>query len=172
MISVKCPHCNVGLKVDEKKLPSGITSFKCPNCKRPIPVSMLSQKEGEGISSSDTVLLHPIKKEMGRIIVLPDTDTPEQVFPLCKGISIIGRKSSKPSRTTIAIETGDRSMSREHIRIEVKKDSKGGYKHYLSDNNSKNHTLYNSNYLGEGEEAILNDNDEIIIGRTVLRFNE
>ena len=32
-----------------------------------------------------------------------------------------------------------------------KKDAKGGYKHYLSDNNSKNHTLYNSNYLENGE---------------------
>lgn len=173
MISIKCPHCNVGLKVDEKKLPSGITSFKCPQCKRPIPVSMLSQKkEGEGISSSDTILLHPIKKGIGKILVLPDNETSEQLFPLHEGLSIIGRKSSKPSSATIGIETVDRSMSREHIRIEVKKDSKGGYKHYLSDNNSKNHTLYNSNYLGEGEEVILSDNDEIIIGRTVLRFNE
>ena len=57
-------------------------------------------------------------------------------------------------------------------RIEVKKDVKGGYKHYLSDNNSKNHTLYNSNYLENGEIVVLNNNDEIIIGRTVLRFNE
>ena len=68
--------------------------------------------------------------------------------------------------------TADKSMSREHIRIEVKKDAKGGYKHYLSDNNSKNHTLYNSNYLENGEIVVLNNNDEIIIGRTVLRFNE
>ena len=42
----------------------------------------------------------------------------------------------------------------------------------LSDNNSKNHTLYNSNYLENGEIVVLNNNDEIIIGRTVLRFNE
>jgi hypothetical protein len=164
----------VGLKVDEKKLPSGITTFKCPKCKRPIPVSMLSQKEGEGISSSDsdTVLLHPIKKGIGQITVLPDAETTGQIFPLTEGVSIIGRKSSKPFLATIGIETADRSMSREHIRIEVKKDSKGGYIHCLSDNNSKNYTLYNSNYLGVGEEVILNNNDEIIIGRTVLRFNE
>ena len=59
-----------------------------------------------------------------------------------------------------------------HIRIEVKKDPKGGYKHFLSDNNSKNHTLYNSNYLENGEVVVLKNNDEIIIGHTVLRFNE
>ena len=52
------------------------------------------------------------------------------------------------------------------------KDSKGGYKHFLTDNNSKNHTLYNNSYLENGEVVVLNDNDEIIIGRTVLRFNE
>ncbi|WP_302138704.1 zinc-ribbon domain-containing protein, partial [uncultured Parabacteroides sp.] len=42
MISVKCPHCHVGLKVDEGKIPLDITSFKCPKCKQPIPVSLLS----------------------------------------------------------------------------------------------------------------------------------
>ena len=172
MISVKCPHCNVGLKVDERKLPADITSFKCPKCKCLIPVSTLSQKEGEGVSSfSETALLRIPQKGTGKITVLADDDTPGQEFPLHEGVSIIGRKSSNPSRTTIGIETADKSMSREHIRIEVKKNTKGGYKHYLSDNNSRNHTLYNSNYLGDGEEVILNDNDEIIIGRTVLRFN-
>ena len=114
MISVKCPHCHVGLKVDEGKIP---------------------------------------------------------LVYLQEGVYIIGRKS-KASTATIGIVTADKSMSREHIRIEVKKDAKGGYKHYLSDNNSKNHTLYNSNYLENGEIVVLNNNDEIIIGRTVLRFNE
>jgi pSer/pThr/pTyr-binding forkhead associated (FHA) protein len=135
---------------------------------------MLSEKEGEGSDSAspDTGLLHPIKKTTGRLTVVPDANTQEQIFPLSEGVSIIGRKSSRPSSTTISIRTTDRSMSREHIRIEVKKDARGGYKHYLSDNNSKNHTLYNSNFLGDEEVVILNNNDEIIIGRTVLRFNE
>ena len=115
MISVKCPHCHVGLKVDEGKIPLDITSFKCPKCKQPIPVSLLSMEKGK----------------------------------------------SNASTATIGIVTADKSMSREHIRIEVKKDAKGGYKHYLSDNNSKNHTLYNSNYLENGEIVILNNNDEM-----------
>ena len=46
-----------------------------------------------------------------------------------------------------------------------------GYKHYLSDNNSKNQTLYNNNYLRKGEVVVLSDNDEITLGRTTLRFN-
>ena len=32
MIALKCPHCHVGLKVDEGKIPLGITFFKCPKC--------------------------------------------------------------------------------------------------------------------------------------------
>lgn len=171
MIAVKCPHCHVGLKVDEGKLPLGITSFKCPKCKKPIPVSILSEKKET--QETDTVLIQPVKTTTGKLTVLPDGEiqTKEQVFPLNEGVILIGRKSES-SNASIRIETTDRSMSREHIKIEVKKDPKGGYKHYLSDNNSKNHTLYNSSCLENGEVVVLKDNDEIIIGRTVLRFNE
>ena len=155
MISVKCPHCHVGLKVAEGKIPLGITSFKCPKCKEPIPLSLLSEKSNHQEVDSDTILVTPVKTGIGRLTVLPDADTPEQA-----------------SQATMPIITSDRTMSREHICIEVKKDSKGGYKHFLTDNNSKNHTLYNNSYLENGEVVVLNDNDEIIIGRTVLRFNE
>jgi hypothetical protein len=158
--------------VDEEKLPPGITSFKCPKCKSLIPVSLLSEKEGTGISTSDTEFLQPVKKQTGTLTVIPDDHTQEQVFPLCEGVTIVGRQSSRPSQATIRIQTTDRSMSREHIRIEINKDARGGFKHYLSDNNSKNHTLYNSNFLEDDEVVILNNNDEIVIGHTVLRFNE
>ncbi len=171
MISIRCPHCHVGLKVDEGKLPPGIQSFKCPKCKQSIPVSLLSEKKVSDIPVSETTLLQPLKTSTGTLTVLADENTVEQIFSLYEGISIIGR-GSVASNATIGIATNDRSMSREHIRIEVKKDAKGGYKHYLSDNNSKNYTLYNSSFLEKGEVVVLNDNDEIIIGRTVLRFNE
>ena len=167
MISVKCPHCNVGLKVDEGKLPLGITSFNCPKCKQSIPVSFLHKKEME----ADTTLVYaPLLKKTGKISVISNEETHEQMFLLQEGVYIIGRES-KTSKATICIKTMDKSMSREHIRIEVKKDSLGGYKHFLSDNNSKNQTLYNSNYLRKGEVVVLSDNDEITLGRTTLRFN-
>lgn len=171
MISVKCPHCHVGLKVDEGKLPLGITSFKCPKCKESIPISILPSGGMSEAVESDTILIQPVKTSTGLITALPDADTLEQIFPLYEGVTIIGRKSNA-SNATIHIVTADKSMSREHLRIEVKKDAKGGYKHYLSDNNSKNHTLYNGNYLENGEVVVLSNNDEIIIGRTLLRFNE
>ena len=171
MIAIKCPHCLIGLKVDEGKIPLGLTSFKCPKCKGAIPISLLSAGNREGNNDPDTILIHPLKTDIGRLTVLPDENTPEQHLSVHEGTLIIGRKLNA-SKGSLPIQTGDRTMSREHAVIEVKKDGKGGYKHYLSDNNSKNHTLYNNNYLGDGEVVVLNDNDEIILGQTVIRFND
>ena len=115
MISIKCPHCQVGLKVDEGKLPLGITSFKCPNCKKAIPVSLVTSGQSNA-DDAETILVHPVIQHVGRLTVLPDANTPEQHFPLVEGEYIIGRKSSA-SGANIKIETADRSMSREHIRM-------------------------------------------------------
>ncbi|MDD2437305.1 MAG: FHA domain-containing protein [Massilibacteroides sp.] len=169
MISLKCPYCQVKLKVDETKLPKGLESFKCPKCKKEISVSLLSQKEVNS-DLSDTVIINPTNIKTGHITVIADAQTPDQYFLLHEGIMTFGRKSST-SEITCPIVTTDKMMSRNHMTIEVKKDSKGTYKHYLSDNNSKNRTLYNNNYLEAGEIVILHDNDEIVLGRTTLRFN-
>ncbi|MDR1221709.1 MAG: FHA domain-containing protein [Tannerella sp.] len=110
-------------------------------------------------------------KGIGRLIVLPGIDTPQQEFQLNEGIMIVGRKA-KVSTANICIQTGDKTMSRNHIRIEVKKNSKGGYFRSLSDNNSKNNTLYNGKCIENGDVVVLKDNDEIVMGRTTIRFNE
>lgn len=170
MISIKCPHCKVGLKVNEGKLPLGITSFKCPNCKQAIPISLVEDRMGSG-DGDETVILHPASKEAGNLTVVPADGTPPQTFALHEGIHIVGRLS-KDSPATLPIRTTDRLMSRAHLRLEVRKDAKGGYKHYLSDNNSKNHTLYNQTCLGKDEVVVLRDGDEILIGRTLLRFSK
>lgn len=168
MIPVKCPRCRTGLKVDETKIPEGITSFKCPQCKHDIPVSYLTQRAADG--GSETVLLRPVEKRQGRITVLAAFDTPEQIFPLSEGTYIVGRKSST-TEAAIAIETSDRTMSRSHARIDVRRDRRGNLIHTLSDCQSKNHTLYNGTPLGAGETVVLKDNDELRLGRTTLRFN-
>lgn len=106
MISVKCPHCHVGLKVDEGKIPLDITSFKCPKCRQPIPVSLLSMEKGSVASESETVLIQPLRMTTGHLSVIANADTPEQTFPLQEGVYIIGRKS-KASTATIGIVTAD-----------------------------------------------------------------
>lgn len=169
MIPVKCPHCRTGLRVDETKIPRGIASFKCPQCKQDIPVTYLTQRAAD--SGSETVLLRPVDKRQGRITVLAAFDTPEQVFPLTEGSHIIGRKSTTSAEDAIAIETADRTMSRNHARIDVRRDRRGNLIHTLADCQSKNHTLYNGAALAPGETVVLKDNDELRLGRTTLRFN-
>lgn len=171
MISIRCPHCHVGLKVDETKIPPQIQTFGCPQCKEPIPVSLITQKLRT--DDSDTVILnlptdsHPI----GRLKVIQNPLTPAQTIHLNEGINIIGRKSNATNNPT-AIDTGDKLMSRSHMAIEVKKDAKGKYKYLLSDTKSKNRTLYNSNYIESGDVVALKNKDEIQIGQTRIMFEE
>jgi predicted Zn finger-like uncharacterized protein len=141
MISVRCPHCQVGLKVDETKIPTNLQTFNCPKCKNPIPVNYVTKNQVP--DDSDTVILSiPGVKDIkaGKLHVLPNELTVEQTIQLSEGINIIGRKSASKESST-AIETKDKSMSRSHIGIEIRKDAKGNNIHYLYDNKSANRTL-------------------------------
>jgi len=173
MISVKCPHCKIGLKIDETKIPQDIVSFKCPKCKKEIPISFVDQLLGQA-NDVETVVVTPKAKQhgTGMLTVPSSSETPQQEFQLNEGVIIVGRKA-KVSTATICIITDDKTMSRNHICIEVKKNPKGnGYFHYLSDNNSKNNTLYNGKCIENGEVVVLKDNDVLVLGRTIVRFNE
>ncbi|MDR1813884.1 MAG: FHA domain-containing protein [Tannerella sp.] len=174
MISVKCPHCKVGLRIDESRIPQGIQSFKCPKCTQDIPLSYLDQKTVVKRDDDETIVTKskPQNSGIGRLTIPASEYAPFQVYHLSEGVTIVGRKANAPT-ADLCIQTTDKSMSRSHLRIEVKKNPKGnGYFHYLSDNNSKNHTLYNGKTLEDGDIVILNDNDEIVMGRTIVRFNE
>jgi predicted Zn finger-like uncharacterized protein len=170
MIPVKCPHCRIGLKVDEKKIPEGIETFKCPKCKHEIPLSFLDNKGDTHQTETTTVVFQPSRAGGGKLTVLAYGNTREQIFHLQEGHFVIGRKASV-SDANIRIETDDKMMSRNHARIEVKKDAHGGLIHCLSDNQSKNRTQYNCIFLDEGEEVVLQDNDEIKLGNTLILFN-
>ena len=170
MISVKCPHCKVGLKVDEQKIPKGIDTFKCPKCKHDIPLLYIDNQRDIRKSGTNTVVFQQSKAEDGRLTVIPNENTKEQIYHLREGQYIVGRKTST-SIADIRIETTDKMMSRNHARIEVRKDAKMGLIHCLTDNQSKNRTMYNGAFLDNGEEVVLQDNDEIKIGNTLIRFN-
>jgi len=172
MISIRCPHCQVGLKVDESKIPLNIQTFNCPKCKQPIPISYVMSNQP--VDDSETVILSVPESKVaktGKLHVLPNEHTSEQFIRLFEGTNVIGRKShSKESPT--AIDTNDKLMSRAHIVIEVRSDAKGNFIHSLYDNKSTNRTLYNRNYIEPGEIVILKNNDEIQIGQTRLIFEE
>jgi len=181
MISLKCPHCRVALKVDEKKIPDGLESFPCPKCKRDIPVTYLEQ---QSVPSEENETLVVFQKngngnggeggsaKKARLTVLPNSETPLQEYVLGEGIITVGREA-KVSCADVCIRTSDKTMSRSHIMLETRKNPKGGgYFYCLSDNNSKNNTLYNGKRLDSGDVMVLKDNDEITIGATTLRFND
>ncbi|MDR0836588.1 MAG: FHA domain-containing protein [Tannerella sp.] len=172
MISVKCPHCKVGLKIDETKIPAGILSFKCPKCKKEIPISFIEQKLEQQNSDETAVLIKKNQNQgTGCLTVLQDEDAPHQEFLLQEGENTVGRKA-KVCTASICISTDDKTMSRNHLKIEVKKNPKGGYFHCLSDNNSINHTLYNGKSIESGDIVVLKDGDKLVIGKTTIRFNE
>ena len=173
MISVKCPHCKIGLKVDETKIPQDLVSFKCPKCKKEIPVAYIVQMVGQA-ADADTLVVSSKAKQcgLGKLTVLPVSGTPQHELQLSEGVMIVGRKA-KASTANICVITDDKTMSRNHLCIEVKKNPRGsGYLYHLSDNNSKNHTLYNGKCLENGEVVVLKDNDMLVLGRTNIRFNE
>ncbi|GHT55021.1 hypothetical protein FACS189451_01870 [Bacteroidia bacterium] len=173
MISIRCPHCHVGLKVDESKIPANIQTFNCPKCKQPIPVSYVLKNQVADDSETVILSFQGIKDaKIGKIHVLPNDLTPEQTIQLLEGINSIGRKSPVQKSAT-SIDTTDKLMSRSHIGIEVRKDAnKGDYIYYLYDNKSTNRTLYNNKYIEPGEVVTLKNNDEIQIGQTRLIFQE
>lgn len=173
MISIRCPHCHVGLKVDESKIPTNIQTFNCPKCKQSIPISYVLKNQVADDSETVILSFQGIKDaKIGKIHVLPNDLTPEQTIQLLEGVNIVGRKSPVQKSAT-AIETTDKLMSRSHIGIEVRKDAnKGDYIYYLYDNKSTNRTLYNSKYIEPGEVVTLKNKDEIQIGQTRLIFQE
>jgi len=172
MISIRCPHCQVGLKIDESKIPANIQTFNCPKCKQAILISYVMNNQS--VDDSETVILSAPEGKIakaGKLHVLPNEFTIEQFIRLSEGTNVIGRKSASKESPT-AIDTKDKLMSRAHIIVEVNHVAKGNIIHSLYDNKSTNRTLYNKNYIEPGEVVILKNNDEIQIGQTRLIFEE
>ena len=171
MLSIKCPYCQVRLKIDESKIPAHLNAFNCPRCKKPISVSLLHQYKIVS-DNEETQYIQKSKNTTATLTVLADACTPSQSFQLRTGINIIGRKNGNTSEAKIEIETNDKLMSREHIKIEAVQYGKGEYNYLLSDNGSKNQTRHNSHYLDHGEIIVLHNQDEIEIGNTKIQFNK
>lgn len=171
MLFIKCPYCKVRLKIDESKIPVHLNAFNCPRCKQPISISLLHQYKIVS-NSEDTIYIQKNDNTTATLTVLPDACTPSQSFQLRTGINIIGRKNGNTSEAKIEIETNDKLMSREHLKIEAVQYGNGEYNYLLSDYSSKNQTRHNSHYLNQGEIIVLRDKDEIEIGNTKIQFNK
>lgn len=92
-------------------------------------------------------------------------------YQLKAGRNVIGRKSLK-SNADFQIEVNEgRSMSREHLVIEVKKKPTGGFGHYVSLYKEQvNKTSIGKDQLHYGDCIVLKDGDLINLPDAVLRF--
>ncbi|MCM1111335.1 MAG: FHA domain-containing protein [Clostridium sp.] len=191
IIQIKCPFCTAVLSV---KYQAGIESKRvtCPICKHTYPFTEYRQvtpksanedpptdypgQKGEASGQEErtrynddelTDLGNRPNYTLGEIRI---TNSGVR-FRLKPGRNVIGRKAQQ-SGADCQIDTGDkRSMSREHIVIEVKKEPSKGYVHYISLYKEKvNKTFIGSEPLLYGDNIILKDGDMIKLPDATLRF--
>lgn len=175
-VRIKCPNCGVILTV---KYFQGIEAkaITCPVCKKTNiytdykkPVS--PNKQTQANHGEDTTSLNektqPGQSPIGGIgrIALPEIG---KYYQLKTGLNIIGRKA-QTSSANIQLDTDDRTMSRSHCAIEVKKLSNGGYIHYLSNSKNKNATYVNGQKLEDGDRIILQGGENIKLGNSTIKF--
>lgn len=192
IIQIKCPFDGAVLSVKNQP---GIENknVTCPICKNKYPFSQFrrvtqnpgyedpathypgSNEHATGIFDNHTRYAHDEKTQVGD---LPNFTLGKvsvvgrgQSFQLRPGRNVIGRKAQK-SEADFKIDTADkRSMSREHIIIDVKKVPGKGFVHYLSLYKEK----VNSTYLGNeqlfyGDCIVINHGDIIKLPDATLRF--
>lgn len=184
MIKIKCPFDGAILTV-KKQMGMETKSVTCPVCHNRYPFTQFKVIGEASMSyhdSPNTCYPHssisnpksapePTQFPSGNYTIgqLVDIST-GRVWKLMPGCNIIGRKASKSS-ATIQIETGDnRSMSREHIVIEVKKVM-GGFVHNLALFKEKvNKTQIGANELLYGDKIILAHGNLITLPGVTLKF--
>jgi len=142
--------------------------LSCPKCK--IPYTLDAKEFNPTVINPNLPILPGILSPGTLIVGTEENELTEPTTISLKiGENTIGRKAES-STATIQLSSRDIYMGRTHLKIRVKQDSRGEYRHYLSDLKSLNGTIHNNYRLQEGEETILDKNDVIKIGKTVLRF--
>lgn len=192
IIQIKCPFDGAVLSVKNQP---GIESknVTCPICKHKYPFTQfrrVTQNKGfedadthypgdnehtSGCFEEHTRYANDEKTKVGNLpnftlgkVTVVGSGISYQLRP---GRNVIGRKAQK-SAADFQIDTADkRSMSREHIIIDVKKVPGKGFVHYLSLYKEK----VNSTYLGNeqlfyGDCIVINHGDLIKLPDATLRF--
>ena len=95
-------------------------------------------------------------------------DMAGNTYPLSIGQNTIGRKA-QTSNATIQILTNDRTMSRNHAVIYVE-NINGRMQHTLKNWENKNPTCHNNTPLLADDQDILNEGDQITLGKTIVTF--
>lgn len=190
IIQIKCPFDGAVLSV---KNHPGIESknVTCPICKHKYPFTQFKRIVPATYNDDEeTDTAYPGGEERTKYAYGEDTTEATQTakslnltigkvyltgtnisFQLKPGRNIIGRRASK-SEAEFQIDTGEkRSMSREHIVIEVKRIPAKGFVHYLSLYKEKvNNTYIGNQPLLYGDCIVLKHGDIINLPDATLKF--
>lgn len=190
IIQIKCPFDGAVLSVKNQ---AGIESknVTCPICKHKYPFTQFKRIIPAIYNDEEeTDTAYPGSEERTKYAYGEDTTEATQTakslnltigkvyltgtnvsFQLKPGRNIIGRRASK-SEAEFQIDTGEkRSMSREHIVIEVKRIQSKGFVHYLSLYKEKvNNTYIGNQPLIYGDCIVLNHGDIIKLPDATLKF--
>lgn len=170
-----CPHCNkqgMAIKGGGKNL----VKTACPSCKGRIDAIIDRQQQStELVSGADEDdFSDPQEEEVSKAAIrvitkrrfLPDVKTD---YPLKKGVYTIGRDDpDNPPEIPIS---GDATVSRRSVQLEVVEDHGNGETLYqLAVLKATNPVSLNGKRLREGDNAFLNFNDKLVMGKTEILF--
>lgn len=187
IIQIKCPFDGAILSV--KNQPDIETkNVTCPVCKHKYPFTQY-KRVVPTVNNEDPDTEYPNNEEhtsyayddrtekgtelgkknltLGKVKLLSSSIS----FQLKPGRNVIGRKATK-STADFQIDTGEqRTMSREHIVIEVKKVPAKGFVHYVSLFKEKvNKTYIGKEQIYYGDCIVLNHGDIIELPDASLEF--
>lgn len=168
---IKCPSCGVVLEVKNSQ-DEAMKIIKCPKCSTPLRVrfkkqempSMDAETHLAARGDSAKTQLADGKPSTGRAAILCEGKT----YPLHEGLNIVGRKAST-STADVQIDVGDRYMSRQNAAVTVRPVG-GKYVVSIASLKNPNPILIGSEKLLDGDEVILSDGDEFIMGTTTLKL--
>ncbi len=160
--TIKCPRCHGILEITNPKAES-VLLVTCPNpdCGAKMRVTFATEH---------TVLAdRQMHDDQIGYLVLDDVS-----YPLSEGMNIVGRRSEN-SVSTIQLPTDDRSMSRQHVLIQVLRLKNGRVKVVLSDlRNAMKMELLPTRIddvpLLAGDAFVLTNGDTITLGATQIKY--
>ncbi len=167
---IQCPSCGVILEVRNSKLET-MKIIDCPQCSVKLRVRFSQQADEtidaktyiDGIDKGVKTILADIPpSSSSKAFIICDGNT----YELYEGANIVGRKANS-STADVQLDVTDMYMSRLNAVINVRKSS-GNLMVSIINYKNLNPIKVGDIVLLDGDEPLLDDGDEIIMGTTKM----
>lgn len=137
---------------------SGASQAKTTNSEKTIPI-WTPKDEASTMATVMLTRFHDkkLQTKFNRLVLMSKNDEAADTFPLNRNITHVGRSRRNHVRIN------DPLISTKHLTVDV-----SGNRCMINDLDSSNGTFINGERLDQGR--VLKDGDEIMLGKTVLRF--